>query len=117
MRAVLPLVLLAAGCLIAGSGESFAEKRVALVIGNSDYQHAPKLPNPVNDASAVSIMLEGAGFAVVELRNDLTNTAMRRMLRDFSERARDADMAVVFYAGHGIEVDGTNFLIPTDAKA
>jgi uncharacterized caspase-like protein len=116
MRAVLPLVLLAAGYLIAGSGESFAEKRVALVIGNSDYQHAPKLSNPVNDASAVSIMLEGAGFAVVELRNDLTNTAMRRMLRDFSERARDADMAVVFYAGHGIEVDGTNFLIPTDAK-
>jgi hypothetical protein len=57
MRAVLPLVLLAAGCLIAGSGESFADKRVALVIGNSDYQHASRLPNPVNDAGAVSLKM------------------------------------------------------------
>jgi hypothetical protein len=116
MRAVIPLVLFTLFGVAAGTVESFAEKRVALVIGNSDYQHAPKLPNPVNDANAVTIMLEGAGFETVELRNDLTNMAMRRMLRDFSERARDADMAVVFYAGHGIEVDGTNFLIPTDAK-
>jgi hypothetical protein len=115
MRAVISLVL-CTFFVLAGTAESFAEKRVALVIGNSEYQHAPKLPNPVNDANAVSIMLEGAGFAVVELRNDLSNIEMRRMLRDFSERARDADMAVVFYAGHGIEVDGTNFLIPTDAK-
>jgi hypothetical protein len=116
MRAVISLVLFALFALAAGTAESFAEKRVALVIGNSEYQHAPKLPNPINDANAVSIMLEGAGFEVVELRNDLTNMDMRRALRDFSERARDADMAVVFYAGHGIEVDGTNFLIPTDAK-
>jgi len=115
MRAVISLVLCTLFGL-AGTAESSAEKRVALVIGNSEYQHAPKLPNPVNDANAVGIMLEGAGFQVVELRNDLTNTEMRRMLRDFSERARDAEMAVVFYAGHGIEVDGTNFLIPTDAK-
>ena len=115
MRAVISLVLLTLFG-VAGTTESFAEKRVALVIGNSAYQHAPTLPNPVNDANAVSIMLEGAGFEIFELRNDLTNTAMRRMLRDFSERARAADMAVVFYAGHGIEVDGTNFLIPTDAK-
>lgn len=116
MRAVLSLFLLAFAYLIAGSGQSLADRRVALVMGNSNYQHAPKLPNPVNDASAVSILLEGAGFEVVELRNDLSNIAMRRSLRDFSERARDADIAVVFYAGHGIEVDGTNFLIPTDAK-
>jgi uncharacterized caspase-like protein len=116
MRAVISLVLCTLFGLAAGTAQSFAEKRVALVIGNSEYQHAPKLPNPVNDANAVSIMLEGAGFEVVELRNDLTNIDMRRALRDFSERARDADMAVVFYAGHGIEVDGTNFLIPTDAK-
>ena len=116
MRAVLSLVISSFFCLMGGTSESFAQKRVALVMGNSGYQHAAKLPNPINDANAVSIMLESAGFEVVELRNDLTNLEMRRTLRDFSERARESDMAVVFYAGHGIEVDGTNFLIPTDAK-
>lgn len=115
MRAVLSLVLLAVGWLIAGSGESFADKRVALVIGNSDYQHASRLPNPVNDAGAVSILLQSAGFEVVETRNDLTNREMRRIVNDFTDKTRGADIAVVFFAGHGIEVGGNNYLIPTDA--
>jgi len=103
--------------LLAGlSTQALAEKRVALVIGNSNYVHAVKLPNPPNDAAAMSVLLEGAGFHVVEARNDLGNLEMRRVIRDFSEMTRDADMAVVFFAGHGIEVDGSNFLIPTDAK-
>src|SRR4051794_8750586 len=98
-------------------GEAFAaERRVALVIGNSSYVHAPALDNPVNDVTAVSVMLEGAGFQVVETRNNLDNTAMRRAIREFSAMTRDADVAVVFYAGHGLEVDGINYLIPTDAK-
>ncbi len=59
---------------------------------------------------------EGAGFEVVETRNDLGNVEMRRAIRDFSEKTRNADMAVVYYAGHGIEVDGANFLVPTDAR-
>ena len=92
MRAVLPLVLLTVGCLMAGSGESFAQKRVALVIGNSEYQHAPKLSTPANDANAIGTMLEGAGFDVVERRNNLTSMDMRRALRDFSQRVRDADV-------------------------
>jgi uncharacterized caspase-like protein len=101
---------------MAGSGESFAQKRVALVIGNSEYQHAPKLSTPANDANAIGTMLEGAGFDVVERRNNLTSMDMRRALRDFSQRVRDADVAVVFYSGHAIEIGGSNFLIPTDAK-
>ena len=108
---------LALSLLPFAGGEAFAaERRVALVIGNSSYIHAPALDNPVNDVTAVSVMLEGAGFQVVETRNNLDNTAMRRVIREFSAKTRDADVAVVFYAGHGLEVDGTNYLIPTDAK-
>jgi hypothetical protein len=101
---------------LAGGGAFAAERRVALVIGNSSYIHAPALDNPVNDVMAVSLMLEGAGFQVVETRNNLDNAAMRRVIREFSAMTRNADVAVVFYAGHGLEVDGTNYLIPTDAK-
>ena len=113
-RTVFSLVL---SLLPFAGGEAFAaERRVALVIGNSSYIHAPALDNPVNDVTAVSVMLEGAGFQVVETRNNLDNTAMRRAIREFSAMTRDADVAVVFYAGHGLEVDGTNYLIPTDAR-
>src|SRR5215475_4497889 len=95
---------------------AFAEKRVALVVGNSHYDNAPLLPNPVNDATAIAATLKGAGFDVVESRLDLSSVDMRRVLREFADQARDADIAVVYYAGHGIEMDGTNYLIPTDAK-
>ena len=96
-------------------GAALADKRVALVIGNSDYQHAPRLANPANDSAAMSDMLRNAGFDVVQLKRDLTATEMRRALRDFADAAFDADFAIIFFAGHGIEIDGTNYLIPTDA--
>jgi uncharacterized caspase-like protein len=92
-----------------------AERRVALVIGNSAYQNVPKLPNPVNDARGVAVLLKNAGFDVVESRSDLGIASIRRAMRDFTDIARDADIGVVYYAGHGIEVDGTNYLIPVDA--
>src|SRR4051794_21196244 len=101
MRAVISLVLFSLFGLTAGTVESFAEKRVALVIGNSEYQHASRLPNPVNDAGAVSILLQSAGFEV-ETRNDLTNREMRRVINDFTDKTRNADIGVVFFAGHGI---------------
>jgi len=111
------MMALISGLLGLSAGTAaFAEKRVALVIGNASYANAQKLTNPPNDATAVSIMLETAGFTVVETRIDLGNSEMRRVIRDFSDQTRDADIAVVYYAGHGIEVDGTNFLIPIDAK-
>src|SRR5450631_596041 len=93
-----------------------AEKRVALVLGNSAYQSVPALPNPVNDAAVIAATLKDAGFDVVDSRRDLPAAETRRALRDFADRVRDADIAVVYYAGHGMEVDGTNYLIPVDAK-
>jgi len=95
---------------------AFAEKRVALVLGNSAYQNVAPLANPVNDSSKIAATLKDAGFDVVDSRRDLPAAETRRALRDFADRARDADIAVVYYAGHGIEVDGANYLIPVDAR-
>jgi uncharacterized caspase-like protein len=97
------------------SQAAFAGKRVAFVVGNSNYQNVVALTNPANDATAITEMFRKAAFDVVESRRDLRNSEMRRALRDFTEKARDADIAVIYYAGHGIEVDGTNYLIPVDA--
>jgi uncharacterized caspase-like protein len=95
---------------------AWAEKRVALVIGNSAYKNVAQLQNPVNDGAVIATTLKNAGFDVVDSRHDLPAAETRRALRDFADRARDADIAVVYYAGHGMEVDGTNYLIPIDAK-
>ncbi|WP_371259227.1 caspase domain-containing protein [Bradyrhizobium sp. WSM1743] len=92
-----------------------AEKRVALVIGNSAYKSVPKLANPANDAGLIGGMLRKAGFDTVDVRQDLNAPEMRKALREFGARTRDADVAVIYYAGHGMEVDGINYLIPTDA--
>ena len=102
--------------LLAGANPALADKRVALVIGNSAYKSVTPLPNPAKDAAAIGTMLTKAGFEVVDAREDLPVADMKRMIRDFSDKVGDADIAVVFYAGHGIEVDGTNYLIPVDAR-
>jgi uncharacterized caspase-like protein len=107
--------LLAAALLLVCQ-PAFAEKRVALVLGNPAYQNVAPLPNPVNDGAVIAATLKDAGFDVVDSRHDLPAAETRRALRDFADRARDADIAVVYYAGHGMEVDGTNYLIPVDAK-
>ncbi len=93
-----------------------ADKRVALVIGISKYQNVPQLPNPDNDAAAMADVFKQARFDKVDLRNDLSVSDMRRAVREFAVTAADADLAVVYYAGHGIEVDGSNYLIPVDAR-
>jgi uncharacterized caspase-like protein len=72
---------------------AFAERRIALVIGNSSYEHVPRLANPVNDAAAMADMFKRAGFDVVQLKLDLKFIEMRRALRQFSEEASDADIA------------------------
>jgi hypothetical protein len=97
------------------TANAFADKRVALVMGNSAYKNVVRLPNPAEDASAIASMLKSIGFDTVLERNDLSGTAMRRAVREFTEAAEDADIAVVFYAGHGMEIDGNNYLIPIDA--
>jgi hypothetical protein len=109
-------LILAAALLLAVCRPALAEKRVALVVGNSAYQNVATLPNPVNDGAVMAATLKDAGFDVVDSRHDLSALEMRRALRDFADRARDADIAVVYYAGHGMELDGTNYLIPVDAK-
>lgn len=110
--AVLAAVLFALGH---APTPALADKRVALTIGNSAYKSVPALANPVNDATAVTALLKGSGFDVVEARTDLGVAEMRRAISNFSEVAADADVAVVYYAGHGMEVDGSNYMIPVDA--
>jgi uncharacterized caspase-like protein len=95
---------------------AFAGKRVALVIGNSAYKNVPRLTNPVNDAVLVTEMFKKAEFDSVTTKLDANIVEMRKALREFGAQARDADIAVIYYAGHGIELDGNNYLIPTDAS-
>jgi hypothetical protein len=91
-------------------------RRVALVIGNARYQNVEQLKNPINDAKAVASALEADGFASVTLKSDLGFSELVSALRDFSAVAAAADWAVVYYAGHGIQYGGVNYLIPVDAK-
>jgi hypothetical protein len=91
------------------------EKRVALVIGNSNYQHAPCLPNPMRDAELMAKLFGVLGFRTVHLRDNVTRADLVSALRTFEREAADADWAVVYFAGHGIQIDGINYLIPTDA--
>jgi uncharacterized caspase-like protein len=106
-------LLIFTACL--ACGPAHAEKRVALVIGNSAYKSVPRLANPVSDAGLIGGMFKKAGFDAVDVKQDLSAAEMRKALREFGTRARDADVAVVYYAGHGMEVDGNNYLIPIDA--
>ena len=92
-----------------------ASERVALVIGNAHYAHAPKLNNPLNDARDIGAAFGRMGFAVTRVEN-ADRPAMWRSLQEFSRTAANSDTAVVFYAGHGIEVDERNFLVPVDAR-
>jgi formylglycine-generating enzyme required for sulfatase activity len=114
LRAILAAVLAVSSIWLL-SEPAFAEKRIALVIGNSAYQKVPPLANPARDADAMAEMFKNAGFNVVAAKHDLGIGELRRALRDFSDDARDADVAIVYYAGHGMEVDGINYLIPVDA--
>ncbi len=93
-----------------------AERRVALVIGNSAYRNASTLSNTINDATAIAALFRSVGFEVVSSRTDLGVVEFKRAVRDFLITAETADIAVVYYAGHGMEVAGANYLIPVDAK-
>ena len=94
---------------------ALADKRVALVVGNSAYQHTPKLANPKNDATDVSAALKTLGFQVID-GLDLDKAAFDRKVRDFATALQGADAGVFFYAGHGLQVAGQNYLVPVDAE-
>ncbi|WP_395664192.1 caspase domain-containing protein [Aestuariivirga sp.] len=93
---------------------AWAEKRVALVIGNSAYEHTSQLKNPTNDARSVVALFSKHGFDT-ELKLDLDRRSFIQALSDFTHRAEGADVAIFYYAGHGVSLDGRNYLIPTDS--
>src|ERR1700682_3600988 len=114
-RPVLRNAVIAAGILL-GSHAAFAENRVALVIGQSNYRSVVALPNPANDAMAMSQLLSDAGFEVLSAA-DLSQNEMRERVSDFAAKvaARGPDtVALVFYAGHGLQIDGENLLVAGD---
>jgi uncharacterized caspase-like protein len=92
-----------------------AEKRVALVIGNGDYRTMQALRNPTNDALDVADAFEHLGFEVIEQRN-LGRDAMQRAIAEFAEASADADISVFYYAGHCVQLDAMNYMIPVDAE-
>lgn len=98
----------------AHTASASVERKVALVIGNGAYMHASPLTNPVNDAQAMSNKLEALGFETYT-GFDLDKFGMERLLRDFSRASRASDVNVFFYAGHGMSVNGVNYLVPVDA--
>jgi len=108
-------ILAAALLVMLAATQAVAERRVALIIGNGAYSAAPDLPNPVRDAEAVAGALSALGFEVTA-GYDLDAQGMRARLRSFGIGAEGADVAVFFYAGHGIQMAGRNYLIPTDAE-
>jgi len=92
-----------------------AKNRVALLIGNSNYTHGGSLDNPVHDVRALKRALENLGFTVLKYENCSQKT-MKRAMDKFGTKLRKKDVGLFFYAGHGVQVRGHNYLIPTDAK-
>jgi hypothetical protein len=108
---LVPLLALAAGI----PHPAIAETRVALVVGNAAYQSTTPLANPLNDARDMAAALKTAGFDVVEAL-DADKRKLDGALRVFADKLTKADVALFFYAGHGLQVGAQNYLVPTDAK-
>src|SRR5689334_2369933 len=109
-----PTLILSVVCMVFAAGTARADKRVAFVVGNGAYKNVAPLPNPSVDAKAIAATLRNVGFEVVEGSN-LTRDKMTERLLDFGKKAQGADVALFFYAGHGIAISGTNYLLPVDA--
>ena len=109
------LVLLCAFCALSASSAAQNERRIALIIGNSAYQNTPELKNPKNDATDMAAALRRLGFEVFE-GHDLDKRSMERMIRQFGVKLSGADLALFFYAGHGVAIGGQNYLVPVDAR-
>jgi hypothetical protein len=107
-------VILSLICILVTAHTAKADKRVAFVVGNGAYKNVAQLPNPPIDAKAMAGVLRNVGFDVVEGTN-LTRDTMTERLLEFGKKAQGADVAVFFYAGHGIAISGTNYLLPVDA--
>lgn len=99
-----------------GKGRSARTQRIALVIGNGAYRNVHALDNPPRDARLIAASLKELGFQTVTLANDLTRDKFFETLKSFAAEAEKADWAVVYYAGHGFEIGGVNYLVPVDAR-
>jgi uncharacterized caspase-like protein len=115
-RRALRIFLCAIAIGLVMNGRALADRRVALIIGNGQYQFADKLANTVTDATAIGALLTRSGFDVVDVRRNVGVVEFKRALREFFVAASNADIAVVYYSGHGFEVSGVNYLIPVDAR-
>ena len=117
-RFILSVIALALGlfCTAIWADRAFAERRVALIIGNSNYQNAPILPNPERDARGIADMFQKAGYEIVTTAFNIGNLDFKSTIRKFEDTVTDADIAVIYYAGYGLNIHGTNYLIPIDAK-
>jgi len=102
--------------LLALSTYSQEETRVALVIGNSNYKYLPKLPNPVGDAILIAETLDSLGFEVILDTNITTERKFIRALSEYGTKRDSADVGFIFYAGHGMQIDGKNYLLPTEEE-
>src|SRR5258708_2435684 len=119
IRRLVPMAAMIGGAILSmvlAPDAAWADKRVALIVGNSTYQTVPQLPNPSRDASAVAKMFRDAGFDSVDLQLNVGNLEFKRSIRKFEALADHADIAVIYYAGHGLEISGNNYLIPVDAR-
>ncbi|MEC9369654.1 MAG: SUMF1/EgtB/PvdO family nonheme iron enzyme [Pseudomonadota bacterium] len=114
MRLLASIIVL----LCAAMSSAHAEKRVALVIGNSAYKHIPSLPNPANDARLIADTLKGLGFDLTGggARFDLDKASLDRSVQEFGRAIQGADVALFYYAGHGVQVRGHNYLVPVAAN-
>jgi uncharacterized caspase-like protein len=101
---------------LAGATAAQEPVRVALVIANGAYQAVPRLDNPKRDAALVAGALKQEGFTVTALQLDLDKPRFEAALRDFKRQADAADIAMIYYAGHGIELEDQNWLLPVDAS-
>jgi len=108
-------VVLCIVTLMLGAFQAFAGRKVALIIGNSSYKAAPPLENPKNDAADISSAFKSLGFEVFE-GVDLDKSAMERLIRDYAGSLSGAELGLFFYAGHGLQVNGVNYLVPIDAE-
>ena len=107
------LAILALSIAISFAATAHAEKRVALLVGNNAYQNVPRLQTAVNDARAVGTALRGLGFSVILAENQ-SRRALSEALLAFDKAIEPGDIALFFFAGHGFEIRGQNYLLPTD---
>lgn len=112
------LIFLTLLCLGMLGQPAFADKRVALVVGNSAYQNVARLDNPKNDATLLADTLRDLGFLLVggRAQADLDKNALDRAVQSFGRQIQDADVALFYYAGHGVQINGSNYLVPVDAN-